>query len=58
VVEVVSRGSDKRDYDEKPEDYFQCGAAEATLCPGDVYESPLLPGFQFDLQQLFESPSL
>jgi Uma2 family endonuclease len=81
VVEVVSRGSRKRDYDEKPEDYFECGVreywiidpsesklhvlarsatgwTEAVLCQGEVYESLLLPGFQFDLQQLFESPSL
>jgi len=81
VVEVVSTSSRKRDYDEKPEDYGQCGVGEywiidpsesqmhvltqsatgwkeAAFRLGDVNESPLLPGFQFDVRQLFESPSL
>lgn len=78
VVEVVSNSSRERDYDEKPDDYFQSGVreywiidpgqprlqvltrsasdwTETRFLPGDVCETELLPGFQFDVRRLFES---
>ena len=78
AIEVVSPGSEHRDYVEKREEYFDFGIkeywivdadkkevlvlrrsrgkwAERTLRPGDIYETKLLPGFQFDCGLVFKA---
>lgn len=78
VIEVISPGSEHRDYVEKREEYLQFGIreywiidadkrqmlvlrraggrwSERIVRPGDVYRTRLLPGFQFDLNAVFEA---
>ncbi len=78
VIEVVSPGSELRDYEEKREEYFDFGIKEywivdidkkevlvlrrsrgkwtkRILRPGELYETKLLPGSQFDCGKVFEA---
>ncbi len=80
VVEIVSPGSEDRDYNQKPDEYFQFGVQEywiideskrlmtvhqrsgderttSVISPGELYTTELLPGFEFDLQRVFDAAS-
>ncbi len=81
VVEVVSPGSEQRDYVEKREEYLAFGVreywivdaqrqevlvlrrrggkwTEKVVRPGDVYETALFPGLQFDCRPVFHLPQV
>lgn len=77
VIEVVSLSSIARDYEEKPDEYFQFGVREYWIIdgeknemlvlrrsggrwkrivvrPGELYRSPTLPDFDFNLAEVLE----
>lgn len=78
VIEVVSKSSSSRDYDEKRRDYLQAGIQEYWIVdafrdqmtqlvrsgdawteqirqPIEIAVSSLLPGFEFNLQRVFDA---
>ncbi len=78
VIEVVSPGSERRDYEEKREEYLAFGVreywiidaerqevlvlrrrgkrwSERVLGRNDVYQTPLLPGFELTCAPIFDA---
>jgi Uma2 family endonuclease len=78
LIEIVSLGSERRDYEDKREEYLALGVkeywifnadrqemlvlrrrggrwSERTLTMGDVYQTRLLPGLEFEVSPVFEA---